>query len=80
MIKPSIGYGVLFHPQEGHAPAQTGAVPALVCFVHHDRCVNVGGFDQNGYPISGQSITLLQDDDPVPTSGPYAEWPKEQTS
>lgn len=74
MIKPTIGRVVLYHQQLGYAPAAKDPIPALVCFVHNDREINVGGFNELGYPISGTHVTLLQDDDPVPDSGAYARW------
>lgn len=75
MIHPTIGRVVLFHRQ-GDAPGAEPKpeIPALVCFVHSDRCINVGGFDAHGYPIRGISVPLLQDEDAIPTSGKYARW------
>ncbi len=42
--------------------------------MHGDRCINVGGFDQNGVPFAACSVILLQDDDVPPAHGYYAMW------
>jgi hypothetical protein len=70
MIQPTIGRVVLFRYNKD----QVQPYPALVCYVHGDRMINVAGFDQNGTPFSQPSTPLLQDDDPVPENGLYAEW------
>ena len=70
MIKPTIGRVVLFHPSYPHYQPN----PALVSYVHGDRCINVGGFDSNGVPFSACSVQLLQDDDIAPSDFSYAEW------
>lgn len=75
MITPTIGRVVLLHePNSPHGKAREIPVPALVCFVHSDRCINVGGFNDQGYPIRAVSVPLLQDDDKVPATGIYACW------
>ena len=72
MIKPTIGRVIIvkratpFTPEDG--------IPALVCRVWSDRCINAAGFNEGGTPVSFSSLTLLQDDDTPPPSGPYAEW------
>lgn len=71
-MKPTIGrvvlvyrYGLSDQPE-----------PAVICYVHSDRCINVGGVDHNGAPFSATSIELLQPGDQTPAiSGrPYARW------
>ena len=69
MIKPTIGRVVLVHRGKSEQ-----AEPALVCYVHGDRMINVGGFDQNGAPFSATSIPLMQDDDVPGNQNYYAEW------
>jgi hypothetical protein len=69
VIKPTTGRVVLFHRQKGDEP-----YAALVAYAHSDTCINVGGFDHGGLPFQETSVTLLQDDDPAPETGCYAEW------
>jgi hypothetical protein len=73
MIKPTVGRVVLFYPAMSDASKGRGPLPALIAYVHGDRCINVGAFDQNGNPFGACSVALLQDNDPKPT-GYYAEW------
>lgn len=70
MIKPTIGRVVLFKLNQH----QSQPFPALVCAVHSDKRINVAGFDDLGNPIKFMNVPLLQDDDPVPQGGFYAEW------
>jgi len=69
MIKPTIGRVVLVN--RGKSDQRE---PALVSYVHNDRCINVGGFDSNGQPFSLCSLQLLQDDDKPMNPGSFAEW------
>lgn len=69
MIKPTIGRVVLVHRGQSDQ-----AEPALICYVHSDRCINVGGFDRNGYPFVFTSLQLLQDEDVAINANAYAEW------
>ena len=71
MIQPTIGRVVLFYTG---ATAQDQALPALVCYVHSDRLINIGGFNANGEPMKATSVQLLQDDDAIPSGAPYACW------
>jgi hypothetical protein len=75
MIKPSIGRVVWFQPAHV-AAAKDLPQPfaALIAYVHHDRCINVGGFDSGGMHYAATSVPLLQDDDPIPEHGYYARW------
>jgi len=68
MIKPTIGRVVLFNNNN-----RTGQrVPALICHVHSDTLINVGGFDQYGMPFSYVNVTLCADGEECL---PYhAEW------
>ena len=70
MIKPTIGRVVLFHPKKNAEVV----FPALVCFVHNDSMINVGGFDNNGNAFGSCSVRLIQDGEEAPNTGPYAEW------
>jgi hypothetical protein len=68
MIKPTIGRVVLVN-----IPGFLQQWPALIAFVHSDRLINVGGFDNSGNPLALTSVPLLQDDDLKP-EGIHAEW------
>lgn len=69
LIKPTIGRVVLFH----HV-AEADAEPALVCFVHTDRMINVGGFQWNGQPFAACSVPLIPNGEDIPATGHYATW------
>lgn len=70
MIKPTIGRVVLFHPNK----KSELVFPALVCCVHNDSLINVGGFDNNGNAYGATSVPLIQDGDEAPDHGAYATW------
>lgn len=75
LITPTIGRVVWFYPEAtpaGHPEDQPFA--ALVTYVHSDRCINVAAFDHNGDPLKYTSVRLLQQGDPKPASGSYAQW------
>lgn len=70
MIKPTIGRVVLFHNNTSDQP-----LPGLICYVHSDRQINVGGHSKEGHPIAAINVQLLQDNDKAPENGAhYAEW------
>jgi hypothetical protein len=70
MITPTIGRVVLFR----YNKEQEQPHPALVCHINEDGTINVGGFTDKGIPFSQDNVPLLQDDDPIPDAGLYAEW------
>ena len=72
MISPTIGRVVIV--KRGNHDAQSAGWPALVNKVHSDRLINAAGFNEWGTAVAFPSITLLQDDDEPPATGPYAEW------
>lgn len=47
---------------------------ANVDFVVSDRQINVSGADHVGRPFRIVGLTLLQEGDAIPPSGPYAQW------
>lgn len=75
MIRPTVGRVVLLNNRPGN---QGPAEAALIAFVHSDTCINVGGFDHNGHPMSATSVPLIQEGEPMPVpphyEGIYAEW------
>lgn len=73
MIKPTIGRMVLFN--DG---ASDQRVPAQICYVHSDTCINIGGFDQGGMPFSRTGVDLIQDDEACHIGA--AEWMDYQKS
>lgn len=75
MIEPTVGRIVLFHPHDDDGGDPNGQPhAAIVTHVHHDRLVNLTVFNENGSPYARQDVQLVQDDDPFPTAGGYAEW------
>lgn len=84
MIKPTVGRMVWYRPndydktgmhfQEPAEGQEAQPFHAMVVYVHHDRAVNVVGYDHNGYQFTRSSVQLLQDDDPAPEAGGYCEW------
>lgn len=79
MIKPTIGRVVLVNVRGGLDFANIAThdqkpIPALICAVWSDRCINVGGFDCNGRPFAMPSLPLVQEGDDIPEQGSYAEW------
>jgi hypothetical protein len=72
MIKPTIGRVVGFYP--AGVPHTEQPLPALICYVHSDTLINVGGFDQNGNPIRGTSVFLNHDGYGNPGGGAWATW------
>lgn len=71
MIIPTIGRVVLVHrPGQSDQPE-----PALICYVHSNELINVGGFDQSGLPFSITSLALEGGDETQrDQSKPYAFW------
>lgn len=77
MIKPSIGRVVWYHPTENDPGGKSSSgqpQSALIAHVWSDTCVNLAIFDANGVPYNKTSVLLLQDDNPAPSGGGYAEW------
>lgn len=72
IIPPTVGRVVWIRHADHPESEQPEA--GVVAYVHSDRCINVAGFDHNGQPFSKTSVTLVQQDDPTPTAGIYAEW------
>lgn len=75
MIKPTIGRVVWFWPNPDSPQGNTDGqpLPALICHVWGDTCVNIAGFDANGNPFKHTSVTLYQGDSDRP-KGHFAEW------
>ena len=87
MIVTTVGRKVWYRPcendrsgVEGMAGGVNAPLDATVVCVHSDRLVNLVVFDANGNMFKRTSVTLLQDDDPSPASGRYAEWMPYQTA
>lgn len=84
MIPPTIGRKVWYRPtdfdrtgmhfQEPAEGQEAQPFDATVVYVHHDRAVNIVGYDHNGYQFTRLGVRLLQDDDVAPESGGYCEW------
>lgn len=89
MIHPTIGRRVWFWPNgttalSNGAPLsildKTTPLDAGVVYVWNDRMVNLDVTDHYGHHHQATSVPLLQDDDPVPTTGAYATWMPYQAS
>ncbi len=79
MIKPKVGRVVLFHPQlHGNPGERERTLPAIVCYVHSDRRVNLAVFDENGVAFAETSVPLVQPEDGVPADSNWCEWMKYQ--
>jgi hypothetical protein len=83
MIKPTIGRRVWFYPNGTTQLADpkplaiidsSQPLDAGVVFVWSDRMVNLDVTDHYGQHHSANSVTLVQEGDPVPTTGFYATW------
>lgn len=76
MIKPTVGRVVLFYPDKATQSIATKGiepVPALVCAVWSDTCINLAGFDANGKPFSACSVQLVHDNEPL-LGNCHASW------
>lgn len=71
MIKPTVGRIVWYRDHQPGLDYQPCA--AIVTYVHSDRLVNLSVFDCDGEHRPHTSVTLVQENDPVP-NGPYCEW------
>ncbi len=69
IIKPTVGRVVLYRPDGIHG--QT--LPAIICHVWTDECINIATFDSNGNSFGETSVTLKQDQD-IPEWAPRCEW------
>jgi hypothetical protein len=81
MIQPTIGRVVWFQPAKLPEDAlQDQPWAGIVTYVHHDRLVNLSTFTPQGGQDGKMSVMLLQDDDPAPDAGYFAQWMPYQTA
>lgn len=74
MIKPSIGRVVWYYPGGLQAVLQNvQPQPAIVCYVHGDRMVNLAIFSPSGLQYSAISVPLVQEGDNTPDHA-FACW------
>lgn len=71
MITPTIGRVVWYTPR---FPETTQPWPALICFVHDDKTINVGGFTNDGVPFNAHNVPLMQTDTEARPDSGYCEW------
>jgi len=72
MISPSIGRVVWYYPPGSIDPQPW---PALICYVHSEQCINLGGFKADGTPFDAREVHLVQDaSETVKISNGYASW------
>lgn len=76
MITPTIGRIVWFTPPWNRDERRDTDQPlaAIVVYVYSDREVNLVVFGQDGYTEPRIGVSLLQDDDGIPTDTCYAQW------
>lgn len=77
MIVPTNGRVVWFTPAAHdtlHSSYGDKPWAAHVCHVWHERMVNLLVIQPDGQTRIETSVALLQDDDPRPDAGRYAEW------
>ena len=58
IIKPTIGRVVLLK----NSAMSDQMLPALICYVFDDNCINIGGFDSNGGHFLATNVFLCQGD------------------
>lgn len=65
IIPPTVGRVVDFWPSDSLSLAKYGPQPmdAHICYVWHDRLVNIAGFDHAGAPFRFTSVRLVQEGD-----------------
>lgn len=72
MISPSIGRVVWYYPPGSIDPQPW---PALICYVHSDRLINLGGFKADGTTFDAREVRLVQDvSETVKLSDGFASW------
>lgn len=79
MIKPTVGRVVWFRPDSYNQRElarydHEQPMAATVAFVHTDRVINISVVDHAGQQHSYPSVTLVQDGDVIPSTGPFCEW------
>lgn len=70
MIVPTVGRVIWFH----YNKEQAEPFPAFVTKVNEDGTINVAGFTDTGVHFAQPDVRLIQDDEPAPEVGLYAEW------
>lgn len=77
-ITPTIGRVLWFYPGTGFRGATAGdqPLPALVCNVKGDTCVNLGGFDAEGQHFVAQDVYLVPSEggELPPAGEAHATW------
>lgn len=70
MIVPTIGRVVWYYSSEHRSGEQPW--PALICYVHDNRLINLGGFRADGTPFDARDVYLVQEEDEVTPPASYA--------
>jgi len=71
VITPTVGRIVWYWPPN-NKDRQPQA--AIVTYVHDDRLININAFTHDGMPVARTSVALVQEGDPKPDDGNYAQW------
>jgi hypothetical protein len=74
MISPAVGRVLWFWQDPAEIDKGGQPMPAFVCFVHNDRLVNLAGFTHCGHAWSVLEVPLVQEEDPIPENGSFAQW------
>lgn len=74
MIKPTVGRVVWYRPFLDPGAVESEPLAAMIAHVGSDRLVNLAVFDAVGASNSRKGVPLLQDGDPRPHGGGFAEW------
>lgn len=82
IINPTVGRAILFHPPSNST--KDGFEPNAICAatiakVLPDGRLNLGVLDGNGVNHSMTAVPLIQEGEPQPENGYFAEWMKYQT-
>lgn len=75
VITPTVGRIVWFWPS--HIPdvkPEKQPQAAIVTYVHDDRLINLSAFTHLGVPMAWNYVPLVQENDPKPDDGHYAQW------
>lgn len=72
MIQPTVGRSVWFRHVSHGAEDQPWA--AIIAQVNDDRNVNLAVFNGDGCAMAVTNVPLIQEGDPRPEEGHFAEW------
>lgn len=80
MINPTVGRKVWYWPTVnertsfGLGDDATQPLDASICYVVHDRCINIGGHDARGRHFARSGVLLLQGDEEYEPVTSHCAW------